>query len=123
MDITDFIDLDTICLDLKATSKQAVFEELVDMLDSTGKLANRTLFLDALWQREYIGNTGFEDGIAIPHAKSNTVIKPCVVIGISQHGIDYGSETGECSDVFIMLASPDNNDEHHIEVLAQVSTN
>jgi fructose-specific PTS system IIC-like component len=122
MDITDFIDLDTICLDLKATSKQAVFEELVDMLDSTGKLANRTLFLDALWQREYIGNTGFEDGIAIPHAKSNTVIKPCVVIGINQQGIDYGSETGECSDVFIMLASPDNNDEHHIEVLAQVST-
>lgn len=122
MDITDFIDLDTICLDLKATSKQEVFEELVDMLNSTGKLANRTLFLDALWQREYIGNTGFDEGIAIPHAKSATVIKPCVAIGISQQGIDYGSETGESSDVFIMLASPDNSDEHHIEVLAQVSS-
>ena len=26
------------------------------------------------------------------------------------------------SDVFFMLASPDNNDDHHIEVLAQIST-
>ncbi|WP_117236375.1 fructose-specific PTS transporter subunit EIIC [Vibrio maerlii] len=122
MDIIDFIDPDTICLDLKAANKQDVFEELVDMLDSTGKLTNRTLFLDALWQREYIGNTGFDEGIAIPHAKSETAIAPCIAIGISQQGIDYGSETGECSDVFIMLASPDNNDDHHIEVLAQVST-
>jgi fructose-specific PTS system IIC-like component len=122
MDITHFIESDTICLDLKATTKQQVFEELVEMLDGAGKLSNKPLFLEELWARESIGNTGFDDGIAIPHAKSSSVSKPAIAIGISRQGIDYGAETGECSDVFFMLASPDNNDEHHIEVLAQVST-
>ncbi|MGB1321586.1 MAG: fructose-specific PTS transporter subunit EIIC, partial [Vibrio gallaecicus] len=83
---------------------------------------SKSEFLDDLWKRESIGNTGFDDGIAIPHAKSRAVAKPAVAIGISRTGIDYGSETEECSDVFFMLASPDNNDDHHIEVLAQVST-
>lgn len=45
-----------------------------------------------------------------------------VVIGISRAGIDYGAEDGELSDVFFMLASPNGDDHHHIEVLAQISS-
>ncbi|MDN3613276.1 fructose-specific PTS transporter subunit EIIC [Vibrio gallaecicus] len=122
MDITDIIEPEIICLDLKADSKQAVFEELVELLDRAGKLSSKSEFLDDIWKREAIGNTGFDDGIAIPHAKSCAVAKPAVAVGISRSGIDYGADGGELSDVFFMLASPDNNDDHHIEVLAQIST-
>jgi len=122
MDITTLIDTTTICLDLKAQSKEEVLSELVDILDGTGKLANKDQFLLDIWKREQIGNTGFEEGIAIPHAKSSAVAAPAVAIGISRSGIDYGAEDGELSDVFFMLASPDGNDHHHIEVLAQVSS-
>ena len=122
MDITDIIEPEIICLDLKADSKQAVFEELVELLDHAGKLSSKSDFLDDIWKREAIGNTGFDDGIAIPHAKSCAVAKPAVAVGISRSGIDYGADGGELSDVFFMLASPDNNDDHHIEVLAQIST-
>ncbi|MFA0548809.1 fructose-specific PTS transporter subunit EIIC [Vibrio splendidus] len=122
MDITNIIEPEIICLDLQADSKQAVFEELVELLDRAGKLSNKSEFLDDIWKREAIGNTGFDDGIAIPHAKSTAVAKPAVAVGISRSGIDYGADGGELSDVFFMLASPDNNDDHHIEVLAQIST-
>ncbi|KPL96655.1 fructose-specific PTS transporter subunit EIIC [Vibrio splendidus] len=122
MDITDIIEPEIICLELQADSKQAVFEELVELLDRAGKLSNKSEFLDDIWKREAIGNTGFDDGIAIPHAKSTAVAKPAVAVGISRTGIDYGADGGELSDVFFMLASPDNNDDHHIEVLAQIST-
>lgn len=122
MDITNIIEPEIICLDLQADSKQAVFEELVELLDRAGKLSNKSEFLDDIWKREAIGNTGFDDGIAIPHAKSTAVAKPAVAVGISRTGIDYGADGGELSDVFFMLASPDNNDDHHIEVLAQIST-
>ncbi|GAK82588.1 PTS system, fructose-specific IIA component /IIB component / IIC component [Vibrio ponticus] len=44
------------------------------------------------------------------------------MIGISRAGIDYGAEDGELSDVFFMLASPNGDDHHHIEVLAQISS-
>ncbi|GAB2652161.1 fructose-specific PTS transporter subunit EIIC [Vibrio panuliri] len=122
MDITTLIDTDSICLELKAQTKQQVLAELVDILDSSGKLVDKDQFLRDIWKREEIGNTGFEEGIAIPHAKSHAVAKPGVVIGISQPGIDYGAEDGELSDVFFMLASPDGDDHHHIEVLAQISS-
>ncbi|MGF1788409.1 fructose-specific PTS transporter subunit EIIC [Photobacterium swingsii] len=122
MDITDLIEPEIICLDLQAKTKEAVLQELVDLLDGAGKLANKEQFLADLWKREEIGNTGFEEGIAIPHAKSDAVAKPAVAVGISRTGIDYGAEDGELSDVFFMLASPDGQDHHHIEVLAQLST-
>lgn len=92
------------------------------MLDKAGKLTDKQQFLKDVWQREEIGNTGFEEGIAIPHAKSTAVALPAVVIGISRQGIDYGAEDGLLSDVFFMLASPDGEDHHHIEVLAQISS-
>ncbi|EGU43446.1 PTS system, fructose-specific IIABC component [Vibrio ichthyoenteri ATCC 700023] len=122
MDITNLIEPETICLDLKAQTKEEVLLELVGLLESAGKLVNKNDFLVDIWKRESIGNTGFEQGIAIPHAKSYAVSTPAVAVGISQNGIDYGAEDGELSDVFFMLASPDGDDHHHIEVLAQLSS-
>lgn len=122
MDITNLIEPETICLDLKASTKADALKELVELLDAAGKLADKEQFLADLWKREEIGNTGFEDGVAIPHAKSDAVTEPAVAVGISRTGIDYGAEDGELSDVIFMLASPDGGDHHHIEVLAQLST-
>ncbi|HGH6026933.1 TPA: fructose-specific PTS transporter subunit EIIC [Vibrio mimicus] len=122
MDITNLIEPELICLELKASSKEEILIELVDLLDKAGKLTDKQQFLKDVWQREEIGNTGFEEGIAIPHAKSTAVALPAVVIGISRQGIDYGAEDGLLSDVFFMLASPDGEDHHHIEVLAQISS-
>ncbi|EGR2465338.1 PTS sugar transporter subunit IIA [Vibrio cholerae] len=122
MDMTNLIEPEVICLDLKANSKEDVLIELVEMLDKAGKLTDKQQFLKDIWRREEIGNTGFEEGIAIPHAKSRAVALPAVVVGISRQGIDYGAEDGQLSDVFFMLASPDGEDHHHIEVLAQISS-
>ncbi|ENM5770468.1 PTS sugar transporter subunit IIA [Vibrio mimicus] len=122
MNITNLIEPELICLELKANSKEGILIELVDLLDKAGKLTDKQQFLKDVWQREEIGNTGFEEGIAIPHAKSTAVALPAVAIGISRQGIDYGAEDGLLSDVFFMLASPDGEDHHHIEVLAQISS-
>lgn len=100
MDITSLINANVICLDLKSTSKEDILQEMVQILDDAGKLSNKTQFLADVWAREEIGNTGFEDGIAIPHAKSSAVLTPSVAIGISRTGIDYGAEDGEPSDIF-----------------------
>ncbi|MDD9156756.1 fructose-specific PTS transporter subunit EIIC [Aliivibrio sp. S4TY2] len=121
MNITSLIDINVICLDLKSTSKESIIEEMVNILNDAGKLSNKQQFLADVWAREEIGNTGFEDGIAIPHAKSTAVITPSVAIGISRTGIDYGAEDGLPSDVFFMLASTDGDDNQHIEVLSQIS--
>ncbi|WP_261817073.1 PTS fructose transporter subunit IIABC [Vibrio gallicus] len=109
-------------LDLQATSKQEVFEEMADILLKEGRINDKQNFVQDIWAREELGNTGFEDGVALPHAKSPAVIEPAVVIGVSSTGIDYGAEDGLPSKLFFMIASPDGGANHHIEVLAQLSS-
>ncbi|MCE7586477.1 fructose-specific PTS transporter subunit EIIC [Vibrio fluvialis] len=120
--ITKLINEDLIKLDLQATSKEEVFKELVSILYTQGHISDQTQFLADIKERETLGNTGFEDGVAIPHAKSTAVLAPAVVIGVSQSGIDYGAEDGLPSKLFFMIASPDGGDNHHIEVLAELSS-
>jgi len=120
--ITTLINQDLIKLSLNATSKQEVFEELIDVLYAQGRISDKAQFLADIQAREAQGNTGFEEGIALPHAKSTAVIKPAVVIGIHKQGIDYGADDGQPSKLFFMIASPDGGDNHHIEVLAELSS-
>ncbi|MGF1690829.1 PTS fructose transporter subunit IIABC [Photobacterium kagoshimensis] len=120
--ITNLINQELITLDLQATSKEAVFKELIDVLFSQGRISDKAQFLADIKAREAQGNTGFEEGVALPHAKSSAVIAPAVVIGVSKTGIEYGAEDGLPSKLFFMIASPDGGDNHHIEVLAELSS-
>ena len=120
--ITTLINQDLIKLSLNAISKEDVFKELIDVLYAQGRISDKAQFLADIKAREEQGNTGFEEGIALPHAKSSAVIKPAVVIGVHQQGIEYGADDGQPSKLFFMIASPDGGDNHHIEVLAELSS-
>ncbi len=120
--ITELINERLIRLNLSAQDKDGVLSELVDVLDQEGRLHDKQQFLADIYAREELGNTGFEDGVAIPHAKSRAVKAPAVVIGISRNGIEYGAEDGLPSQLFFMIASPDGGANHHIEVLAELSS-
>lgn len=119
--ITTLINEHLINLDLKATRKEEVFTEIARLLASQGKVSDEQAFIKDLWAREELGNTGFEEGVALPHAKSAAVCNPAVAIGISRNGIEYGAEDGKPSHIFFMIASPDGGANHHIEVLAELS--
>ncbi|MDV7103382.1 fructose-specific PTS transporter subunit EIIC [Vibrio sp. TH_r3] len=120
--ITELINEKLIRLDLAATTKEEAFIELIDVLHAQGRINDKSQFLADVKAREELGNTGFEDGVALPHAKSSAVIKPAVVIGISKTGIEYGAEDGKPSKLFFLIASPDGGSDHHIEVLAELSS-
>ncbi|MCX7127129.1 fructose-specific PTS transporter subunit EIIC [Aeromonas sp.] len=119
--ITTLINEHLINLDLKATRKEEVFTEMARLLASQGRVSDEQAFIKDLWAREELGNTGFEEGVALPHAKSAAVSNPAVAIGISRNGIEYGAEDGKPSHLFFMIASPDGGANHHIEVLAELS--
>ncbi|PSV39770.1 fructose-specific PTS transporter subunit EIIC [Photobacterium sp. GB-210] len=120
--ITSLINESLINLNLKAKTKDDVFNEMAEILAAQGRVADKTQFIADVKAREELGNTGFEEGIAIPHAKSAAVAQPAVAIGVSRAGIEYGAEDGKPSQLFFMIASPDNGDNHHIEVLAELSS-
>ncbi|MGL4601916.1 MAG: PTS sugar transporter subunit IIA, partial [Plesiomonas sp.] len=120
--ITELINERLIRMELCATDKKEVLSELVSVLADNGRLHDPKQFLADIYAREELGNTGFEEGIAIPHAKSTAVKIPSVVIGVSRNGIDYGADDGLPSKLFFMIASPEGEASHHIGVLAELSS-
>ena len=117
----EFINSNLISLDLMSDTKEELFCELAVLLEKGGYLSNRQLFLQDLRAREEISNTGFEDGVAFPHAKSSAVVNPGFALGISRKGIDYGIGDGQLYHLFFMIASPEGSSDHHVQLLAKIS--
>jgi mannitol/fructose-specific phosphotransferase system IIA component (Ntr-type) len=69
-------------LTLKDKIKEAIINELLDILETNGKLFNRAAVLKDLMDREKIMSTAIPNGIAIPHAKTNAVRDLTAAIGI-----------------------------------------
>lgn len=111
-----------ISLALAAETKEALFDEMASMLAAYGAISDKQQFLQDVWNRENLDCTGFEQGVALPHAKSSAVVRPALVVGISPRGIAYGAEDGQPTTLIFMIASPDGGANHHIEVLAELST-
>lgn len=81
MDITKILNTNRVILDMKATNKTEVIEELTDILQKDGAISCRETFIQDVWQREAEGSTGFENHIAIPHGKSSAVVNTTLAIG------------------------------------------
>jgi mannitol/fructose-specific phosphotransferase system IIA component (Ntr-type) len=107
---------------LAGTTKQAIIEELLDLLMATGRVSDRALALDSLLSREKKMSTGLQFGVAIPHAKTPAVKELVACIGLKKEGVDFASLDGEPSRIFIMTLSPENRTGPHVQFLAQVSS-
>ena len=120
--LKDIITLDCIDINLKGTTKSQIIDEMIDILYKAGKLNDREEYKKEILKRESQGSTGMEEGIAIPHAKTNAVKTSTVAIGISKKGVDYESLDGEPSHIFFMIAASDTSANSHIEILSKITT-
>jgi fructose-specific phosphotransferase system IIA component len=119
-DLLFLIQPESIILDLKGETKEAVLTELVDLLASQGKLEDRDLVLSDVFQREKTMSTGMQHGIALPHAKSDGVTDIFVAVGIKKTGIEFESLDGEKSRLFILVVSPRKTAGPHVRFLASI---
>lgn len=120
--LKDVITLDCVNIDLKGQTKSEIIDEMIDILYNNGKLNDREEYKKEILKREAQSSTGMEEGIAIPHGKTNAVKIPTVAIGISKKGVDYESLDGEPSHLFFMIAAPENSNDSHIELLSKITT-
>ena len=119
--ITELLTKETIAMDLSASDKNGVIDELVNQLDSAGKLSDIAQFKEAIHNRESQSTTGIGEGIAIPHAKVAAVTSPAIAFGKSKEGVDYQSLDGQPAHLFFMIAAPEGGAQTHLDALAKLS--
>ena len=122
MEIKDLLKTEVMILDLQATSKEAVIDEMVNKLVSEGYVSDFATFKAGIMAREAQTSTGLGDGIAMPHSKNTAVNEPVVLFAKSKTGVDYTALDGQPVNLFFMIAAPDGANDTHLEALAQLST-
>ena len=121
MSLTELLDESAILVNIKATEKREVIEELAASLTACGKISDSSEVLQAVLEREKIMSTGIGKGVAIPHGKCKTVDKLVGVLGIKKDGVDFQSLDEQPVYLFFLLISPLNVSVPHIRALAHIS--
>jgi len=121
MALIDLIKEEIIKIPLVSNDKPEVIRELVQILVDAGEISDFDAVLKSVHEREDKQSTGLEEGIAVPHCKSNAVSTLKLAIGIAPQGIDFNSLDGKPSKIFfLMLASP-NQSGPHVAALAEIA--
>ncbi|HHT7804447.1 TPA: PTS fructose transporter subunit IIABC [Streptococcus suis] len=121
MKIQDVLRKDVMLLDLRATSKEAVIDEMIASLVEKGYVTDFDVFKKGIMNREAQTTTGLGDGIAMPHAKNAAVKEATVLFAKSNKGVDYASLDGQPTDLFFMIAAPEGANDTHLAALAELS--
>jgi len=121
MNLKKILTKDSILPDLKADTKKGVIEEMIGRLVTAGKFSGKTAAVQAVLAREEKMSTGMQNGIAIPHGKTDTVDQLVAAVGIHHAGIDFAAMDAKPSHIFILTLSPENRAGPHIQFLAEIS--
>lgn len=121
MRITDLLKKESIALGVRADSKEAAIDYLVDLMDKSGRLNDREGYKKGILAREALGSTAVGDGIAIPHAKVAAVNEPGLAAMVVPDGVDYDSFDGSPVNLLFMIAAPDGEADAHLEALSKLS--
>ena len=121
MNLKTVLTKDTICLNLKGTTKEEIINELLDMLVAAKKIDDREAAHTAVIEREMKMSTGMKHGIAIPHGKTPTINDLIACIGVSDSPVEFDTLDNEPCRIFIMTLSPVEKTGPHLQFLAEIS--
>lgn len=108
-------------LQMDASDKTMAIDQLSGMLWESGKVTDHKHFVNAVLEREKLGSTAIGAGIAIPHARANTVNEVSIAFARSGTGIDFNSADGDPVHLIFLLAAPVESGSLYLKLLARIS--
>ncbi|MEI6807442.1 MAG: PTS sugar transporter subunit IIA [bacterium] len=116
----EFIHPEKVIMEMKATTKEEVIDELLHLLEENGNITNFKDAHRAVLEREGKMTTGTPGGVAIPHAITQAAPSLVCAVGINRGGVDYGSFDKKPSTIFIMSLAPREELPRYIQLLGAI---
>lgn len=120
MQLSDFLDFESIRVDLAAGNKRQLLNQLAQVAAARLSL-DPSEIADAIAERERLGSTGFGGGVAIPHGKLAKIDRVYALVARLASPIDYKAIDGQPVDLVFLLLSPPDAGAEHLKSLATVS--
>jgi nitrogen PTS system EIIA component len=121
MRITEFLKLEAVVPRLAARSKADAIQELALALGKSTPTITSGRIHEVLSERERVGSTGMEKGVAIPHGRMGELASLVACFGVSREGVDFDARDGRPSHFFFALVAPENSAGVHLKALSKVS--
>lgn len=111
-----------IFLNVECTDQKDAFNFIANKFVEKGYGNNVKKAYKSLLKREKEGSTGFNDGIAIPHAKDKSISKPGIFIFTFKNPLEWKSVDDSKVKIAIALAVPESKyGVDHIKILSSVA--
>lgn len=121
MKLVELINAKNVIVPLQGSEKDAVIREMVEHLAGASYINNAEIVIKSVLDREHMGSTGLDKGIAVPHARTHEVSTLCMALGISSEGVEYNALDGEVSKLFFMILAPPDQSSQHIKILSEIA--
>lgn len=117
-ELTEYLNESLFLADIKASSKDGVLEEMVQLLFNQGVIKDTKILLSTIKQREILGSTGIGRHVAIPHCRSLAIPELTLAVGISKKGVAFDSVDNEKVHlVFLIVAPPQEEGNNYLPLL------
>lgn len=120
--LSDLLKEKCIIMNLKSREKMEALTEIVDNLEAQKEISDKKSFLEAMIERENLESTGIGRGIALPHAKTQSLKKPVITFARSKEGIDFESLDGKPVHLIFALGSSEMEEDFYLQSLARLAS-
>ena len=103
--LADILDQRQVALQLRSRRRPSAIREIVSLFEKTGSVARPAGFLAQVLAREEAGSALAENGVALPHARTELVDQITLAIGRSHAGIPWNDQ-GKRARLIFLLAVP-----------------
>jgi Kef-type K+ transport system membrane component KefB/mannitol/fructose-specific phosphotransferase system IIA component (Ntr-type) len=118
--LSDYLKPELLEPELKGTKKTEIICELLELLASRGLVRDIDQASKAVLDREAQMSTGMEEGIAIPHGRTDAVDNLVCALGIKREGVDFGSADGKPSRIFLLVLTPQTGADPYLQFVVSV---
>lgn len=110
-----------ILFDSESKNQDEAFRRIADFAYERGYVKTSKAFYEDLKQREKEVTTGFKDHIAIPHGKSDSILKPGLFLVKFENGIPWNSLDEQPVKIALALAIPEEGSKEHLKLLSLIA--
>ena len=111
-----------ISLDLDVDNKLEAISKMSEMAEKTGRISDLDTYCKRVKEREAEVSTDMGFEIAIPHGKSDVVLKPFIVFAKLKKPIIWNEAENSKVNLIFMLGAPENSEDNvHLKILSQLA--